>query len=457
MFNTKVFSSLLMAMALLAIGTVSQVTAQGRYANQYSRNDVNNIIQRLEESSNSFRTDFRSEMDRSPINGTPQEDRYNQMVASYENSLDRLRKRFDRGDTWWQSRNEVQRVVNDAQPVNDMMNTIQFRRNLERQWNRMRNDLNKLADTYDLPGLNGGGWTGGNNGGWNGGNNGGNWNQGGNWGGQTSRPPSWAVGTFYSTNSGDNIALTIDANGRVTVVNNGQTFYGGFYRDTITVNNDTSDLRQTRNGIQTYNRSTGQTTNYTRNAGGYPGGGYPGGGYGGQTSRPPSWAVGTFYSINSGDNIVLTINENGSVTVVNNGQTFYGGFYRNTITVNNDTSDLRQTRNGIQTYNRSTNQTTNYSRNGGINPGGGYPGGGNVSTPPSWAQGTFYSTSGSQITMTIGPDGRISLYTGGQTYYGTFYQNTMTLNGDVSTVSQTRNGIRTYNQRTGESTDYRRR
>ena len=454
MFNTKIFSSLLVAMALLSLGTMSQLMAQGRYTSQYSRNDVNGIIQRLENSSNTFRTDFRNEMDRSPINGTSQEDRYNQMVASYENSMDQLRKRFDRGDSWWQSRNEVQRVINDAQPVNDMMNTIQFRRNLERQWNRMRDDLNKLADTYDLPGLNGGGWTGGGNpGGYPGGY------PDGGYGGQTSSPPNWAVGTFYSTNSRDNIMLTIDANGRVTVVNNGQTYYGGYYRNKITVNNDTSELRQSGNGIQTYNRSTGETTNYTRNAGGYPGG-YPGGGYGGQTSRPPSWAVGTFYSINSRDNIVLSINENGSVSVVNHGQTYYGGYYRNPITVNNDTSELRQTRNGIQTYNRSTGETTNYSRNGGINPGGGYPGGypgGNVSTPPSWAQGTFYSTSGSQVSMTIGSDGRISLYTGGQTYYGTFYQNTMTLNGDVSTISQTRNGIRTYNQRTGETSDYRRR
>ena len=36
-----------------------------------------------------------------------------------------------------------------------MMNSLPFRRNLERQWTKMRNDLNKLADTYDLPGLNG--------------------------------------------------------------------------------------------------------------------------------------------------------------------------------------------------------------------------------------------------------------------------------------------------------------
>lgn len=353
MFRTKIFSTLMFAAAFLSLGAFSGALAQGRYTNQYSRNDVNNIIQRLEESSNQFRTDFRDQMNRNRINGTSDEGRFNGIVADYENSLDRLRRRFDRGDNWWQSRNEVQNVMNNARPVNDMMNSVQFRRNLERQWNQMRNDINKLADTFDLPGLNGGGWNGG-NGGWNGGN--------GGWNGQMTNPPNWATGTFYSTNGRDNIVMTIAPNGAITLVNNGQSYYGGYNRGTITVNNDTSDLRQTRNGIQTYNRSTRETTNYSRNSGGWNGGGYP----------------------------------------------------------------------------------------------GGYPGG-NVSTPPSWAQGTFYSTRGEQISMAIGNDGRITLYTNGQTYYGTYYQNTINLNGDTSTVSQTRNGIRTYNQRTGETTDYRRR
>ena len=362
MFRRKLYSAAVVAATLFSVGAMTQIFGQGRYANQYSRNDVNNIIRRLEDSSNTFRTDFRNEM--GSYRG-PQENQYNQTVANYENAIDRLRKRFDRdNNNWWQSRNEVQSVISTAQPVNDMMNNIQFRRNLERQWNRMRDDLNKLADTFDLPGLNGGGWNGGNNGGYNGGGyNGGN------------------------------------------------------------------------------------------------GGGYNGG-YNGQMSTPPSWAQGTFYSTNSNDRIVLTIGPNGSVAVVNNGQTFYGGFNRGRIMVNNDVSDLTQTRNGIRTYNRSTGQTTNYTRNGGSNggyPSEGYQGGGNVSSPPSWAQGTFYSTNGSQITMSIGSDGRISLFTNGQTYYGTFYQNTITLNGDASTVTQTRNGIRTYNQRTGETTEYRRR
>ncbi|HEX2639029.1 MAG TPA: hypothetical protein VHL50_00580, partial [Pyrinomonadaceae bacterium] len=66
MFNTKAISRLLVAVAVLSIGALTQVMAQGRYTAQYSRNDVNNIISRLEDSSNTFRTDFRNEMNRSP-------------------------------------------------------------------------------------------------------------------------------------------------------------------------------------------------------------------------------------------------------------------------------------------------------------------------------------------------------------------------------------------------------
>jgi hypothetical protein len=364
----RVFSALVAALSFIAVASVLSTAAwsQGRYANTYSKQQVSTIIANLEQSSNRFTLDFNREMDRSSYNGTRDEDRFNANVRDYASSLDRLRRQFDRNNSWWASRQDVQEVLNRAQTVNTMMNAISFRRNLERQWNRMRDDLNKLADTFDMPGLEGGGYTGGP---YNRGNGDGRYNPGngeGRYNGQMSRPPSWALGTFYSTN-GSNIMMTISPNGQVSVVNNGSTYYGGFYRNNIVLNGDTSDISQTRNGIRTYNRNTGETTNYTRTEGRYNGG---------------------------------------------------------------------------------------YNGNGGV-VGGGI--GDRVSAPPSWAVGTFYSTSDPQVTMTIGSDGRINLFTNGQSYYGTYYQGSMTLNGDTSTITQTRNGIRTYNQNTGQTTDYRRR
>ena len=347
MGSKKIFSFAFgLALVVLSVLVLAGLgVAQGRYANTYSKSQVSDIIKRAENSSDKFRTDFRNQMDRNNTLSNSQKSQFNSNVASCEDSLDRLRRRFDNENTWWNTRSDVQNVVSSSQNVNTMMNILPFRRNLERQWTNLRNDINTLADTYDLPGLNGGGW------------NGGPWNPGNPGGGQTSTPPAWAQGTFYSTN-GTNITLTIARNGRVTVVNGGQTFYGTYFRNNLTVNGDTSTVSRNGNGIRTYNRSTGQTTDYSRS--GWGGGTGPGFG-GGNTSVPPSWAQGSFYATNNGS-ILLTISNNGQVTVVNGGQTFYGTYYNGSITLNGDVSTVTRNGNGIRTYNQSTGQTTNYRR-----------------------------------------------------------------------------------------------
>ncbi len=136
----------------------NSASSQGRYTARYSKRDVSGTISKLEQSSNKFRSDFDRAMDKSNLNGTPSEDRFNNLVRDFENSVDRLRREFDSGDVWWESRNLVENMIRDARPVNTMMTTLPFRRSLERRWNQLRKDVNTLADTYDLAGLDGGGW-----------------------------------------------------------------------------------------------------------------------------------------------------------------------------------------------------------------------------------------------------------------------------------------------------------
>ena len=417
--------SIVFIAAFVLVGYDS-ASGQGRYTARYSKRDVSGTISKLEQSSNSFRSDFDRAMDNSNLNGTPSEDRFNNLVRDFENSVDRLRREFDRGDVWWQSRNLVENMIRDARPVNNMMTTLPFRRNLERRWNQLRKDINVLADTYDLAGLDGGGWN------------------GGGGGGNTSTPPNWARGTFYSTN-GSGTTLTINQNGTVSAYVNGQTYYGTYYRNEMTLNNDVSTVTRDGDGIRTYNRNSGQTTNYSRTNNG-------GGSGGGNTSTPPNWARGTFYSTN-GSGTTLTINQNGTVSAYVNGQTYYGTYYRNEMTLNNDVSTVTRDGDGIRTYNRNSGQTTNYSR---TDNGGGNSGGGNTSTPPNWARGTFYSTNGSGIQLTINSNGSVTANVGGQTYYGTYYEGSITLNNDTSTVSRDGDGIKTYNRSTGQTTNYRR-
>lgn len=349
MRTRKVFSAIAAAvlMAMFVILTADAVSAQGRYANRYSRTNVSGIISRLETSSDEFSRDFARAMNSNNINRS-QAERYNNIVRDFENSVDRLRRNFDSNDSWWQSRNEVQDMVRDARPVNTMMNTLPFRRNLERQWNRLRRDVNTVADTYDLPGLDGGGWTG-----------------GGGWGGGNGNAPNWAVGTFYGRDpyTGRDVTLTINQNGGVVVEVDGSPTYGTINGTSLFINGESARVSRLNNGIRTQGRD-GLSITYTRTGSG-PGGGWgnPGGGFG----NAPSWAVGTFYGRNpQGGIITLTINNNGSVTAdFGGGSRSFGTLNGDVLTIDGATSRVtRRGNNGIRTT--STNGDgyyIDYSRN----------------------------------------------------------------------------------------------
>ncbi|MCE7961506.1 MAG: hypothetical protein DYH05_03300 [Acidobacteria bacterium ACB1] len=331
--------------------------AQLRNQNRYSKRNVSDIIKRLENSSNKFRRDFDKALDNSPINNTPQEDEYNRLVRNYENSLDRLRSNFDRSRNWWEVRNDVSDVVQQAQPVNQMILRLPFQRNIERQWRQMRTDLNTVADTYDMPGLDGGGW----NGGWNGNQNypgGGGWDN--NW--QMSRPPNWAVGTYYGVGPrGERITLAIQSNGRATSSVNGQPVsYGRYYRGLLTFGQDSATLVRTRNGIDTVSTLNRETISYSKQ--GWTDGGNDDWGNG---SRPSSWAVGTFWATSpqDGSRITMTITNEGNVTVVmGNGAPSYGRLSGNTLRMGPYTSRLYRQGNGFRTVSDTDGQTISYTR-----------------------------------------------------------------------------------------------
>lgn len=362
MKNQKTFTAILTGafFAIAAIVMPMSANAQLRYQNQYSKAQVGQTISRLESSSTTFRYEFDRAMDNSNLNGTSTEDRYNRDVKNYADSLTRLRREFNRNNSWWQVRNDVQGVIGQATTVNTWMNNLNFRRNIERQWNQMRNDVNTLADTFDLQGLEGGGWNGGNNGGgWNGGNNGGGWN--GN--GQTSNPPNWARGTFYGTApDGSQITLTLSNNGQVTAMINGSPSYGTYYRNSININGARARVTQQGNGLRTTRNDNGEVINYYRDGfGNNNGGGWNGGNIG---NRPSNWAIGSFTAQNpqNGGTIYLTVSNDGQVTVNMDGNMSYGTLSGNTLNINGATATVSRNGNGIRTTRNDNGERINYRR-----------------------------------------------------------------------------------------------
>jgi hypothetical protein len=196
MIKRKILSIIVVALCVGA--ATSAALAQGRYANVYSRGDIDgfiHFIQSLENSSDIFSRDFKS------TGGTTTNER--RIVDRFENAVDRLRTRFNSNNNWWQSRTEVQSIMNEARQVNVMMNNDRYGRRLESQWRNLRRDINKLADTYEITGLG---------------------NAGGGGGGGAYPPigggnvPSWAAGTYYGTDprTGSSVSMNIARNGSVT-------------------------------------------------------------------------------------------------------------------------------------------------------------------------------------------------------------------------------------------------
>lgn len=353
MKNTKIqlfaLTSFCAALVMLVLPTA--INAQGKYANTYSKRDVSNIIAKLERSSNEFRRDFDRNLDQSSINGTREEDRLNNIVKDYERDLNVLRREFDGSNSWWESRQDVRDVMRSARSVNQMMTNLPFARQLERRWRNMRQDINKLADTYDLAEL------------------GGNFDDGNTGGG--GDVPNWAVGTFTARNpqSGGNIILTINNNGSVIVNIDGRTNSATMNGTRFYNNGATSRISRTSNGIRATSPD-GQVIEYYKSGGGggwnggNDGGGWNGGNDGNR-GEVPNWAVGTFYGRNpqTGGLITLTINNNGSVTVVfENGGVNYATMYRDQLTNNGATSRITKTRNGIRATSPD-GQVINYSKN----------------------------------------------------------------------------------------------
>ncbi len=141
------------SLACVIVGFASTSSAEGRGRGRGRRIDKTEVaatIRRAENASDVFQRRMDERLDRSRLDGTRREDNINEQVRELENALDRLRSRFDRTDTWMETRTEVQDVLTEARDVNRIMENPRFRRGLDREWAELRRDLNSLASLYRL-------------------------------------------------------------------------------------------------------------------------------------------------------------------------------------------------------------------------------------------------------------------------------------------------------------------
>jgi hypothetical protein len=134
-----------------------------------SDRQVQNLINRIETESNTFRADAQNSIDRSIWNGTNREASMESLLDAFETATDNLRDNFTSRRS---SAADVQQVLNRALAVDRLMRNNTFSTRTESEWTQIRSDLDTLAGYYNVTsswngtgvvvtpttGLGGGGW-----------------------------------------------------------------------------------------------------------------------------------------------------------------------------------------------------------------------------------------------------------------------------------------------------------
>ena len=141
-----------MCAVTFVLPTVAAAQGTGPGGKFYTKADVERIIKRVEERSDEFRKVIDRSLDRSALNGTNREDNINQQIKELENAIDKLRKDFDRANTWQETRQQVQKVLDESDEVNTLMRRGRWRRGgvVKSEWALVRSDLNRLFGIYNL-------------------------------------------------------------------------------------------------------------------------------------------------------------------------------------------------------------------------------------------------------------------------------------------------------------------
>ena len=142
--------SLAVVFALASMG----LTVQAQRPYRLNDQQVQQIIRRIENRTDVFRSSLDAALDRSRIDGTNREDDINRFVREFEDATDRLRDRFnDRRSV----AADVEEVLDRAMNIDDFMRSRRLGVRAERDWANLRMDLNELAQAYNVSRRLGGG------------------------------------------------------------------------------------------------------------------------------------------------------------------------------------------------------------------------------------------------------------------------------------------------------------
>ncbi|HWN10599.1 MAG TPA: hypothetical protein VNO50_15270 [Pyrinomonadaceae bacterium] len=162
MTNRRTLSFSIFAAAILALALPVLAVAQGGYGypdygrnrnGNYGRYDDRHLrdsIHRLDRLSKDFERDVDRALDRSRADGTRREDQINGRADRFRRAVSNLRSAFGNGRDLNRSRDEAQRVLQEAQQFDRIGRARVMDNRVASEWSQIQQELRVIANAYGL-------------------------------------------------------------------------------------------------------------------------------------------------------------------------------------------------------------------------------------------------------------------------------------------------------------------
>ena len=175
MTNRRTLSFSIFAAAIVALCLPVLAAAQGGYGYpDYGRNRNDNYrryderylkdsINRLDRLSKDFERDLDRALDHSRVNGTRREDQMNAQGHDFRRAVGSLKSSFGNGRDLNRSRDEAQRVLQEARQFDRIGRNRGIDSRVASEWSQIQRELQIISDAYGIGYYNNSGYPGGGN------------------------------------------------------------------------------------------------------------------------------------------------------------------------------------------------------------------------------------------------------------------------------------------------------
>lgn len=144
------FRRLFMSLCLCVLSTAFAATVMAQVVGQpyrLSDNDVEKIIHRIEQQSDTFRSSLDAALDKSRFNGSNREDDINAFVKDFYEQTKSLHDRFDHHKS---TAPDVQSVLERAVRIDGFMRRYPLSSRAQDDWSTLKTHLDELSAAYDV-------------------------------------------------------------------------------------------------------------------------------------------------------------------------------------------------------------------------------------------------------------------------------------------------------------------